>query len=802
MSKPATASRTSSHPIYPRPVSPLQFEPVYNRPEDLLWEQVSESDGTEDVRAAKRRRIEKLGEAYLRGDGLFILSAGIRGPLEKGWRNPWAKKKSRKPRLARLGDTVQAGAREPVAEVPETVARAPKALMEKEEATNERRDANTAGHRSVQGDGKVEVATGSPNQDDPFIRAIERPNRDPTTERSNRNKWLKKNDVCLPSTRDIYTESREPRMSPSRRTRPLRPAARRATPPPDGDPPSMTGPTVAASSNGRTETAIKSLKRRQAGNVSPLRRRADGVAEAGKRGCPEVECSGAKDKNLEKHSQPLPCSVAENACENSAAEQTRNHSVSDVEQRLPSPPAEGSRAQESNLSDQRDLQPTKPTSDVPPANEQSGTRPSLLSRSGNIQHPSHPRQECEKISRNFHQTHRPMPPPDLSTETSSTTVASAMPSAQAAPTAQAPPPNESIPSTGDKLSEQHHSHSHHDEENTFHLSTQAAIAAANIQLQNGLTTPQMADAAAPKTSEGDASTSNSKPKYKSKSTSGITPFSAFNKPKGRSSIHNSLNTQEMLEAVTPFDTTTMAKKIPLIHPADSASPTIVAKKAVNRGQHKLRKKASFAPDTASTGSNSGSSQGSIKVCLKVRKHVTDGPVCAKEAKGISADYPGPSEFGKLGLDMETSDEDDERPPGKKGLSAERNSEAAVPKPASTSSTSKTSASEQDAQNRTPRPPPSVSNHHLLHQQDENCANHVGKKHVNGTAGFGGGDLEELQHGRDEDADAEADKNFDLSAAMDEVGSFLQSWDTEKEIKEMRRETKTTTKRSVRTGRER
>jgi hypothetical protein len=798
MSKPAAASRTSSHPIYPRPVSPLQFEPVYNRPEDLLWEQDSESDGTEDVRAAKRRRIEKLGEAYLRGDGLFILSAGIRGPLEKGWRNPWAMKKCRKPRLARLGGIVQAGAREPLAEVPETVTRAPKALMEKE-ATNERRDDNTAGHRSVQGDGKVEFATGSPNQDDPFIRAIERPSGDPTRERSDRNKWLKKNDVCLPSTRDIYTESREPRMSPSRRTRPLRPAARRATPPPDGDPPFMTGPTAAASPNGRAETAIKSL-RRQAGNASPLRRRADDVAEAEKRAGPEVECSGAKDKNLEKHSQPLPCSVAENTCENRAPEQTRNHSVSDVEQRLPSPPAEGSRAQESNLSDQRDLQPTKPPSDVPPANEQPGTRPSLLPRSGNVQHPSHPKQECEKISRNFHQTHRPMPRPDLSTETSSTTAASAMPSAQAAPTAQAPPPNESIPSTGDKLSEQHHSHSHNDEEDTFHLSTQAAIAAANIQLQNGLTTPQMADAAAPKTSEGDASTSNSKPKSKSKSTSSITPFSAINKPKGRSSTHNSLNTQEMLDAVTPFDATTTAKKIPPIPPADSASPTIATKKAANRGQHKPRKKASFAPDIASTGSNSGSSQGSIKVCLKVRKHITDGRVCAKEAK--AADYPGPSEFGKLGLDMETSDEDDERPPRKKGLSAERNRVAAAPKPASTSSTSKTSASEQDAQNRTQIPPPPVLNYHLLHQQDENHAHHVGKKHVTGTAGFGGGDLEEVELGRGEEAEAEGDMGFDLSAAMDEVGSFLQSWDTEKEIKEMRREMKTKTKRSVRAGRER
>ncbi|KAJ9650275.1 hypothetical protein H2198_010410, partial [Neophaeococcomyces mojaviensis] len=41
-------------------------------------------------RAAKRRRIEAHAQAYLRGDGLFILSASLKGPFDESWRNPWS----------------------------------------------------------------------------------------------------------------------------------------------------------------------------------------------------------------------------------------------------------------------------------------------------------------------------------------------------------------------------------------------------------------------------------------------------------------------------------------------------------------------------------------------------------------------------------------------------------------------------------------------------------------------------------------------------------------------------------------
>ncbi|KAL2847721.1 hypothetical protein BJX68DRAFT_239649 [Aspergillus pseudodeflectus] len=51
----------------------------------------SDDELDERQRSARRGKIEKLGEAYLQGKPLFILSAGLRGPLDKGWNNPWRK---------------------------------------------------------------------------------------------------------------------------------------------------------------------------------------------------------------------------------------------------------------------------------------------------------------------------------------------------------------------------------------------------------------------------------------------------------------------------------------------------------------------------------------------------------------------------------------------------------------------------------------------------------------------------------------------------------------------------------------
>lgn len=78
-----------------RPVSPVNFEPESPSPEDILCFG-SDQEETQDDRRRKRRRVENLGKQYLEGKGLFILTAGLRGPFDEGWVNPWANKKRRR----------------------------------------------------------------------------------------------------------------------------------------------------------------------------------------------------------------------------------------------------------------------------------------------------------------------------------------------------------------------------------------------------------------------------------------------------------------------------------------------------------------------------------------------------------------------------------------------------------------------------------------------------------------------------------------------------------------------------------
>lgn len=74
-----------------RPTSPLDFEPIETQPEDILYPgSDQEYDYDEEKHAKKKLRVEILGRQYLEGRPLFIQSAGLRGPFEEGWVNPWA----------------------------------------------------------------------------------------------------------------------------------------------------------------------------------------------------------------------------------------------------------------------------------------------------------------------------------------------------------------------------------------------------------------------------------------------------------------------------------------------------------------------------------------------------------------------------------------------------------------------------------------------------------------------------------------------------------------------------------------
>ncbi|KAI9866868.1 MAG: hypothetical protein M1813_000810 [Trichoglossum hirsutum] len=85
--------RTSA-PLFPRPVSPVDTRPLSPTPSDVTAPD-SESEVNPENRAAKRRRIEQIAQQYLSGQPIFILSAGLRGPFDKNWSNPWGKRGKR-----------------------------------------------------------------------------------------------------------------------------------------------------------------------------------------------------------------------------------------------------------------------------------------------------------------------------------------------------------------------------------------------------------------------------------------------------------------------------------------------------------------------------------------------------------------------------------------------------------------------------------------------------------------------------------------------------------------------------------
>ena len=73
-----------------RPTSPLNSEPLEVAHEDILC-YGSDDELDSDEREKRKVRIEDLGKQYLEGRPLYILSAGLRGPFDNGWINPWTR---------------------------------------------------------------------------------------------------------------------------------------------------------------------------------------------------------------------------------------------------------------------------------------------------------------------------------------------------------------------------------------------------------------------------------------------------------------------------------------------------------------------------------------------------------------------------------------------------------------------------------------------------------------------------------------------------------------------------------------
>ncbi|KAH7388620.1 hypothetical protein BKA66DRAFT_414798 [Pyrenochaeta sp. MPI-SDFR-AT-0127] len=90
--------------LHPHLKRGLDFDDFHTSPEDVVEPLRTEyhDPGSQE---AKRRRVEAIAFQYLRGKPPMILSAGLRGPFNQGWKNPWAKK----PRKARKIKGKQSG---------------------------------------------------------------------------------------------------------------------------------------------------------------------------------------------------------------------------------------------------------------------------------------------------------------------------------------------------------------------------------------------------------------------------------------------------------------------------------------------------------------------------------------------------------------------------------------------------------------------------------------------------------------------------------------------------------------------
>ena len=117
-----------------RPASPLNLESIKTSPEDILCPGSEEEESAdEDKREKKKLRREILGRQYLDGRPLFIQTANLKGPFNKGWVNPWVSKKRKyevddirrfprapaatAPRTSAAGENLSTAKRRPTANV-------------------------------------------------------------------------------------------------------------------------------------------------------------------------------------------------------------------------------------------------------------------------------------------------------------------------------------------------------------------------------------------------------------------------------------------------------------------------------------------------------------------------------------------------------------------------------------------------------------------------------------------------------------------------------------------------------------
>ncbi|MCJ1455065.1 hypothetical protein MMC28_005419 [Mycoblastus sanguinarius] len=230
-----------------RPTSPLQFE-EYETPSEENLCPGSDEEAIPEERAKKRVRAEILGKQYLEGRPLFILTAGLQGPFDRGWVNPWASRKR--------GYGAEDIRRFP--EAPKTAAKSlPRHPEAESEATTARRGSRNDGRYLQAGEG---VNTGAPSASispeqgrptakrrrhqevtevDDHCNAGRPANLSSTAQREIQSHWLK-TDKSHPQAR--LRDRKSPTPTPA-----ARPGSRPLAPPPPAKPQPKTAPSPTAS---------------------------------------------------------------------------------------------------------------------------------------------------------------------------------------------------------------------------------------------------------------------------------------------------------------------------------------------------------------------------------------------------------------------------------------------------------------------------------------------------------------------------------------------------------------------------
>jgi hypothetical protein len=85
--------------LHPHLKRGLDSNDFYINAEDIL-EDVPRKFSEPEDQVAKRLRIEKIASQYLQGKLPVLLSAGLRGPFNNGWKNPWVTVKKTKRRVS------------------------------------------------------------------------------------------------------------------------------------------------------------------------------------------------------------------------------------------------------------------------------------------------------------------------------------------------------------------------------------------------------------------------------------------------------------------------------------------------------------------------------------------------------------------------------------------------------------------------------------------------------------------------------------------------------------------------------